>query len=42
MGANLPASNEPATSTTNARFQMNSTKLYVPVVTLPINENIKF
>ena len=32
----------PAASATSAFFQINSTKLYVPVVTLPINNNIKF
>ena len=31
---------EPATSIT--RFQINSTKLYLPVVTLSINHHIKF
>ena len=30
-----------ATATTSARFQINNTKLYVPVVTLTINDNIK-
>ena len=29
-------------STTSARFQINNAKLYVPVVTLSINDNIKF
>ena len=33
---------ELATATTGATFQINNTKLYVPVVTLPINDNIKF
>ena len=28
--------------TTGATFEVNNTKLYVPVVTLPINYNIKF
>ena len=28
--------------TTGATFQINNAKLYVPVVTLPINDNIKF
>ena len=27
---------------TGATFQINKAKLYVPVVTLPINDNIKF
>ena len=31
-----------ATDTTGATFQINSTKLYVPVVTLFLNDNIKF
>ena len=31
-----------AASRTNALFQINSTKLYVPVVTLSKNDNIKF
>ena len=28
--------------TTSATFQINNGKLYVPVVTLPVNDNIKF
>ena len=32
----------PATEATNVTFQINSTKLYVSVVTLSINGNIKF
>ena len=28
--------------TTGATFQINNAKLYVPVVTLSINDNIKF
>ena len=28
--------------TTGATFQINNTKLYAPVVTLSINDNIKF
>ena len=31
-----------ATVTSGATFQINNTKLYVPVVNLPINDNIKF
>ena len=31
-----------ATETKVARFQMNNAKLYVPVVTLSMNNNIKF
>ena len=31
-----------ATSTTGATFKVNSAELYVPVVTLPINDSIKF
>ena len=31
-----------AIHTTGATFQINNAKLYVPVVTLPINDNIKF
>ena len=31
-----------APPTSNATFQINSGKLYVPVVTLSINDNIKF
>ena len=38
----LPNGHAPATSTTSALFQINSTKLYVPVVTLSINNSIKF
>ena len=30
------------TETTGAIFQLNNAKLYVPVVTLSINDNIKF
>ena len=46
MAANLvenpPALAEPATSITGATFQINSTKFYVPVVVLSINDNIRF
>ena len=31
-----------ATETTVATFQVNNTKIYVPVVTLSVNDNIKF
>ena len=31
-----------ATLTTGATFQINNTKLYVPVVTLSVNDNTKF
>ena len=31
-----------ATQTTSATFQTNNAKIYVPVVTLPINDNIKY
>ena len=42
-----PASKSPSahateTQTTSPLFQISSTKLYVPVVTLTINDNIKF
>ena len=30
------------TATTGARFQLNNAKLYAPVVTFSINDNIKF
>ena len=30
------------TATNGARFQINNAKLYVPVVTLSINDTIKF
>ena len=36
------AAGTPATSTTSAGLRINRTKFYVPVVTLPINDNIKF
>ena len=31
-----------ATTTTSATFQINNAKIYVPVVTFSINDNIKF
>ena len=37
-----PPLQEVATATTEATFQINNAKLYVPVVTLSINDNIKF
>ena len=37
-----PVVYELATTTTGAIFQINNAKLYVPVVTLSINDNIKF
>ena len=40
--ANPPVPTEEATLTTGAKFQINNTKLYVPVVILPITDNIKF
>ena len=32
---------EVATATTGAKFQINNVKLYVPVVALSVNDNIK-
>ena len=40
--ATPPAQELATTQTTSATFQINNAKLYVPVVTLPINDNIKF
>ena len=40
--ANLIVQDAKAAETDNATFQMNSFKLYVSVVTLSINDNIKF
>ena len=40
--ANPPIAHAIATSATSVLFQINSTKLYVPVVTLYINHSIKF
>ena len=37
-----PVVYEVATARTKAIFQINNAKLYVPVVTLSINDNIKF
>ena len=39
--ANLPNNLIQATTTTGATFQINNAKLYVPVVTFSINDNIK-
>ena len=38
--ANLPIAARPAPQTPGATFQINSTKLYVPVVTLSTKNNI--
>ena len=40
--ADPPTPAKPATSTTGPTFQINSTKFYVPVVTLSMSDNIKF
>ena len=40
--ANLPVQSMAATQTTSASFQITSSRLCVPVVTLSINGNIKF
>ena len=37
-----PVEYELVTATAGATFQINNAKLYVPVVTLSINDNIKF
>ena len=37
-----PVAYEVATQKTSATFQINNIKLYVPVVTLSINNNMKF
>ena len=46
MTANLaaapPTPAQPPTSTTTATSQINSTKLYVPVITFSKNKNIEF
>ena len=41
LNANPPAQEVDATQTKGATFQINSIKLYVPVVTLSIHDNIK-
>ena len=40
--ARLPVRAREARHTTGATFQINNAKLYVPVVTLSINDNINF
>ena len=40
--ANLPVPDVAATQTTSATSQINNAKLFVPVVTWSINDNIKF
>ena len=40
--ANPPVQEVPAIQTSAATFQINNAKLYVPVVTLSINDNINF
>ena len=40
--ANPSAPDVAAIQTTGATFQINNAKLYVPVATLSINDNIKF
>ena len=40
--ANPSVSTKEAVQTTSVTFQINNGKLYVPVVTLSINDNIKF
>ena len=40
--ANLPAQEVATIQTTRVTFQINGAKLYVPVVNLSINDNIKF
>ena len=42
MTANPPNLAREATKTTGTTWQIKSAKLYVPVVTLPINGNINF
>ena len=37
-----PVEHEAVAATTGATFQMNNAKVYVPIVTLSINDNIKF
>ena len=40
--ANPPTDHVSATSTTEAAFQINSVKGYIPVITLSINDSITF
>ena len=42
LDANPPVQKEAAIQTTGAIFQIINAKLYVPVVTLSISDNIKF
>ena len=42
LHAKPPVQDVDGTETTSAIFQINSAKLYVPVVTLFINDNINF
>ena len=37
-----PVEHEAVAATTGATFQINNAKVYVPIVTLSINDNIKF
>ena len=37
-----PVKYEVTSQTTRATFQINNAKIYVPVITLSINDNIKF
>ena len=41
-GTNQPVHEVTAIQATGATLQINSAKIYVPVVTLSINDNIKF
>ena len=42
VAVNPPNPAKEVTETNSATFQINNDKLYVPVVTLSINDNIKF
>ena len=42
LSVNLPVQAREAIQITEATFQINNAKLYVPLVTLSINDNIKF
>ena len=42
VAANTPHTDRVATETNGATFQINNTKLYVPAVTLSINNETKF
>ena len=37
-----PVEHEAVAATTGAAFQINNAKVYVPIVTLSINDNVKF